>query len=204
MKNKFKNYIFDFGQVIVKFDTAYMTSVYIKDEAEAKMAEKIIFDRYYWDKLDAGTITDDEVKKGICERLPKELCTDACKVYDNWYKILEFIDGIPEFIREIKANDGKLYLLSNISETFAKNYATVPTLRKILSMFDGLAFSAPLKITKPNKEIFEYVLNEYGLNPEETVFIDDREDNILGAQKAGINGYLFDGKINELRNYLFG
>lgn len=198
---KFKNFIFDFGQVIVKFDTEYMTSVYIKPE-DIKKVEEVVFDRLYWDRLDEGTITDDEVRKGICERLPKELHTDACRVYDNWYKNLEFIEGMPELIKDIKAKGGKLYLLSNISETFAKEYKNVSNISDILNSFDGLVFSAPLGITKPNKEIFRYILNEYNLKSSDTVFIDDNEKNVSASCKENIFGYLFDGDAQTLRGYL--
>ncbi len=44
---RFKNYIFDFGQVIMKFDTEYMTSRYIRDKNDAKLVESVIFDRLY-------------------------------------------------------------------------------------------------------------------------------------------------------------
>lgn len=198
---KFKNFIFDFGQVIVKFDTEYMTSVYIKPQ-DVKMVEEVVFDRLYWDRLDEGTITDEEVRKGICERLPKELHNDACRVYDNWYKNLEFIEGMPELIKDIKAKGGKLYLLSNISETFAKEYKNVSNISEILNLFDGLVFSAPLGITKPNKEIFRYILNEYNLNPGDTVFIDDNEKNVSASCKENIFGYLFDGDAQKLKSYL--
>lgn len=198
---KFKNFIFDFGQVIVKFDTEYMTAAYI-NEPDIKAVEEVVFDRLYWDRLDAGTITDDEVREGICGRLPKELQDNACKVYDNWYKNLNFIDGMPELIKDIKAKGGKLYLLSNISETFAKEYKNAPNIAEILSLFDGLVFSAPLGITKPNKEIFDYILNEYNLNPYETVFIDDNEKNASASCKENISGYLFDGDVDKLKSYL--
>ena len=68
-----KNYIFDFGQVIVRFDTYFMTSVYVKETENIKLVEQVVFDRLYWDKLDAGTITDTQVKEGICSRLPYKL-----------------------------------------------------------------------------------------------------------------------------------
>ena len=198
----FKNYIFDFGQVIVKFDTQYLTSVYIKNENHIKMVEEAVFDRIYWDRLDAGTITDEEVKKGFCKRLPVELQKSACLVYDNWYKNLKFILGVPELIKDIKAKGGKVYLLSNISKTFAEKYTTVPAIKELFGLFDGLVFSAPLGIVKPNKEIFQYILNEYSLISEETVFIDDNERNILSAKTQGINGYLFENDVSALKDYL--
>ncbi len=199
---KLRNYIFDFGQVIVKFDTRYMTSVYVKNNNDIKLVEEVVFDRLYWDRLDAGNITDDEVKKGICSRLPDRLRKEACLVYDKWYENLNFISGMPELIKDIKKNGGKLYLLSNISDTFAQKYETVPKLKEVLGLFDGLVFSAPLGITKPNKEIFRYLLEKFNLKPEESVFVDDNEINVLSAHREGINVYLFNGNVNNLKRYL--
>lgn len=198
----FKNYIFDFGQVIVKFDTEYMTSVYINKPEDIKLVEEVVFDRLYWDKLDAGTITDDEVKESICSRLPENLRESACKVYDNWYRNLPFVEGIPELLRKIKSNGGRLFLLSNISKGFAENYATVPELKELFDMFDGLVFSGTIGTVKPNKEIFDYILSKYNLKSDESVFIDDNENNISGAKRAKINGFLFNfDKVKSLEEY---
>lgn len=199
---KYKNYIFDFGQVIVGFEPEYLTSRYIEDDEDKKLAVSVIFDRLYWDRLDNGGISDEEVRKCICDRLPQRLHENAVKVYDNWYRNLEFIKGMPCLLREIKAKGGKLYLLSNISNAFAENYASVPQLKEIFSLFEGLVFSAPLKLAKPNREIFLHLLNKYGLNPKESIFIDDNENNIKGAKSAGLNTYLFGGSAEELKKYL--
>jgi putative hydrolase of the HAD superfamily len=197
-----KNFIFDFGMVLVNFDTDYMTKAYIKNEADVNLAKEVIFDRLYWDKLDAGTITDREVKDGIKSRLPQRLWDDACKAYDNWYYNLPFIAGMPDLVREIKASGGKVYILSNISTTFAENYQNVPALKEFFSLFDGLVFSAKVGFTKPSAEIFEYVLDKYGLDRTETAFIDDSEKNVNGANAVGINGILFDGDAEKLKEQL--
>ena len=46
------------------------------------------------------------------------------------------------------------------------------------------------------------VLEKYGFKAEETLFIDDRYDNIRGAMSVGINGYLFNGEAYKLYDYL--
>ena len=194
-----KNFIFDFGEVLVKFDTKYMTEQFIENPDDVKLVEEVVFDRLYWDKLDEGRVTDEEVKAGIRNRLPKNLSDNACLVYDNWYKNLPFIDGMRETLKEIKKRGGRLYLLSNISVGFAENYSTVPEIKEVLDMFDGLVFSGKLGITKPGKEIFNYVLKKYNLKSEESVFIDDRKVNVEGAQRVGINTFLFDGCVDKLK-----
>ena len=198
-----ENYIFDFGMVLVRFDTEYMTKQYIKDASVCALVKEVVFDRLYWDRLDDGTITDSEVRDGIKSRLPKMLWDGALKVYDNWYFNLPFIDGMVDLVKQIKASGKKLYVLSNISKGFAENYKKVPVLEELFSLFDGLVFSAPLGIVKPNAEIFEYLLNKYKLDRTVTVFIDDSEKNINGARAVGIKGILFDGDVQKLKDKLF-
>ena len=45
---------------------------------------------------------------------------------------------------------------------------------------------------KPHKEIFDFVLNENGLEAEETVFIDDSIQHVIGAEKSGITAIHLD------------
>lgn len=196
------NYIFDFGMVLIDFNMPYMTSVYVKDEDDARLVEKVVFDREYWNRLDEGTITDDEVKRLVCERLPERLHELACKVYDNWYKNLKPINGMYDLVDELKADGKGLYLLSNISRKFAENYSEVPHIKDVFSKFDGLVFSAPLGLVKPNPEIFLHLLEKYGLKAQDCTFIDDNKDNIAAAKSLGINTYLFDGDAEKLRYFI--
>ena len=198
----YKNIIFDYGQVIISFDPYYMTSRYIKDEAVCRELSAIIFDRLYWDKLDNGSITDEEVKAEISKRVPSQYRDAALKVYDNWYYNNPVINGTAELIKELKKDGANLYLLSNISIGFAENWHKIPEVSKILSLFDGLVFSGPIGMNKPNRNIFEHLLSKYSLQAEDCVFIDDSEKNINGAKAAGINAILFTGDPEKIRNEL--
>jgi len=186
----------------VHFSPEYMTGVYIKDKADCRLAQEVIFDRLYWDRLDEGTISDREVKEEICSRLPERLHKSAISVYDNWYFNIPFIDGMKELIFDIKAKGGRLYLLSNISQGFADNYMLVPELNELFSLFDGLVFSGKIGLTKPNKEIFNYLLDKHCIKAEESIFIDDNVNNVEGSKAVGIEGYLFEGDALKLRQYL--
>ena len=57
-------------------------------------------------------------------------------------------------------------------------------------------------MNKPNKDIFEHLLNKYGLHAEDCVFIDDSEKNVNGARAAGIKAILFTGDAEKLREEL--
>jgi len=197
-----KNYIFDFGNVLAQFYPDKLTAPFVSDCKLRKYISEIVFDRIYWDKLDIGSITDDEVKKEIRGRVCKELGDVACEVYDNWVNSLTPVENMQQLIYDIGKTDKKLYLLSNISEDFANCYKDVKWIKELFDCFDGIVLSGTVKMVKPNKKIFDYLLKKFNLKADECLFIDDSEKNINGAKSAGINGYLFDGNAQKLRNYL--
>jgi len=195
-----KNIIFDFGQVLVHFDPHYMVTRYITDEADVKLLETVIFDRLYWDKLDEGTISDEAVMEGIRSRIPERLYEASGKIYYNWiYNIPEW-EGMREAVTELKRRGYKLYLLSNICTYFAAHRDEIP----MLSLLDGCVFSGEIQKVKPSAEIFEHLLNNFGIKAEETLFVDDRAENIRGGEAVGIHGYIFDGDANKLMAYFDG
>ncbi len=198
-----RNYIFDFGNVLARFDPDELTAVHVHDADTRKTVSDVVFDRLYWDRLDDGSITDEEVKRGICSRLPQELHTSACLVYDDWIISMPTIKGMREVVADVKARGGKLYLLSNISVGFAETYSANPAVKDILDLFDGLVFSGPIGLAKPSRAIYEHLLHRFHLTAEECLFIDDNVGNIAAAKAVGIHGYLFDGDVSALRKSLF-
>lgn len=198
------NYIFDFGNVLARFSPEDMTAEYVHDVDTAKIVCEVVFDRLYWDKLDNGSIADDEVKAGIRSRLPMELHQSACAIYEHWVELLPLIDGMRDLVLDIKNRGGKLFLLSNISIGFAEIYEKNPAVSELLAYFDGLVFSGPLGLVKPSREIFDHLLNSYDLKAEECLFIDDSPLNTVGAQAVGIRSYCFDGDVQKLTTMLAG
>lgn len=194
-----KNIVFDFGQVLVHFEPKYMVGVYVKDKADAELLEKVVFDRLYWDRLDAGTITNEETIEKINKRIPERLWDVASKIYYNWIYNIPEMEGMRELIKFLKENyDLKFYLLSNISNYFASHSDEIPILKEL----DKCVFSAPIGIVKPSKAIFEYLCSYCDIKPEESIFIDDNLANIKGASEFGINTYTFDGDAEKLKQYL--
>lgn len=196
-----KNVVFDFGQVMVRFEPSYMVGRYVDDKEDAALLEEVVFDRLYWDKLDSADISDDEVVSACRERLPERLWQVAERIYFDWIFNLPEIDGMRELVRYIKRQYGvRVLLLSNISTYFAEHADEIDVLRE----FEACVFSAVIGKVKPSADIFEYVCQKYGMLAEETVFVDDNPNNIKGAQSVGITGYLFDGDADKLKVYLDG
>lgn len=194
-----KNYIFDFGNVLCEFIPTKITGKFVLDTEIKNIISEVVFDRIYWDKLDMGIITDNDVKKEIKKRLSEEMAIIACQVYDNWINSVSPIKEMISLVNDLHEKGKRLYLLSNIGVGFANSYSEVKWIDDLFSIFDGLVFSGPIGIVKPNIDIYEYLINKYNLKTDECLFIDDTEKNIKGAQLAGISGYLFDGDVDTLR-----
>ena len=193
-----KNVIFDFGKVLVDFEPTYMTSRYIDNIEDIKLVADVLFDRLYGDRLDAGTISDSEVISESQKRLPTRLHKAVFDIYNNWMYNLPEICGMRELLQKLSDKGVRLFLLSNISEGFAKKSSEF----SILSYFERCFFSAVCGLTKPSAEIFNHLLNECGIKANEALFIDDSEKNINGAKSVGISTYLFDGDSKKLESFL--
>ena len=190
-----KNVIFDFGQVLVHFEPSYMVGKYVEDSEDAKLISEVLFDRLYWDRLDAGTIEDSEVVRESQKRLPQRLWNVTEKIYYNWIYNLPEMDGMREVVEKLKEKGIHLFLLSNISTYFASHAKEIP----ILSYFERCVFSAVCGYVKPTRDIFSYLCEACGIEPSETVFVDDNAANVAGAEAFGIKGYLFDGNAKRLQ-----
>jgi len=197
-----KNYIFDFGNVLAEFYPDKLTAPFVDDNETKRYISEIVFDRIYWDKLDSGSTTDDEVKTDIRNRVPEKLGDLACIVFDNWINTMTPVENMQQLISDIHKTGKKLYLLSNISIGFANSYKKVKWIKELLDHFDGLVLSGTVGKVKPDREIFEHLLKTFDLKADECLFIDDNAKNIEGAKEVGIEGYLFDGDAKKLRNYL--
>ncbi len=104
--------------------------------------------------------------------------------------------GMKELLLKLKEN----YKLGFISNTTVFE-ASVLDKWQIRDMFDIASFSWELGIKKPTKEIFDITLQKLGVKPEEVIFIDDGEKNILKAKEYGLNGIVFNS-VEQLNDEL--
>jgi putative hydrolase of the HAD superfamily len=93
-----------------------------------------------------------------------------------------------DWVELIKSKGYRTALLSNMHLRFATH---IRRNRSWLELFDHRFFSAELHLAKPDTKIFEFVLNEMRLSPEEILFIDDRAANISAARSLGFETILY-------------
>ena len=101
-----------------------------------------------------------------------------------------------EYIKTLKKQGYKLYLLTNITED---SYNYINDLININSTFDGGIYSYQEHIIKPDKRIYNLLINKYSLKKSETIFFDDKEKNVISAINQGISSYVFKS-IEDIKN----
>ena len=193
-----KNIIFDLGNVLLNFKPEQFLKRYVKDENHINEFISKVIKVDLWSKLDRGIISLQEARDKYLELYPEEnnlLLT----FFNHWKEMLTPITQNIQILRELKANDYKIYFLSNyIKEAF--DY--VQNRYEFFTLADGKVISSEIKLVKPEKKIYQFLLEKYNLNPEQCVFIDDLESNLLQAHSLKIQTihYLKDTDLrSELR-----
>lgn len=119
---------------------------------------------------------------------------------DPDYEKMKFIlqkENQPLFLPIIKENYDyisklkdkyNLYILSNLTK---ESYEYVQSVVNLDDVFIGGVYSFKVGYRKPDKEIYEIILDKYHLNKEETIFFDDKERNVKAARELGIKAVVF-------------
>lgn len=189
-----KNVIFDMGNVLLDFDPEVQLDASCESEEAKSYVRKELFGGEEWVQRDLGNITVEQMYESTAKRIPPQYRKDLKKCIDIWQNFMTPLDGAKEFIELVKSNGYKVFILSNASMDFYSYF----TKYFDLDFFDGYVVSADVHIIKPDRRIYLYLLEKYGLKAEECIFVDDREDNVQGAEKVGIQGFLFKNNYDEL------
>ena len=126
---------------------------------------------------------------------------DLARVHALWVADLRsWMSVNPETARvlaDLRAGGTRLALLSNAGADFG-GYFRFGILGEY---FDAFYVSGELNLLKPGAEIYQHVLTDLGIAASEAVFIDNREDNVRGAEELGVTGHVFTS-ARELRAFL--
>lgn len=199
-----KNIIFDFGNIIIRFKASEMTSYYTNDRNIQKFLEENVIHSPEWlgeGRLDLGEITLSEMADNINKRTNNIYKDEVYNFSTDFPNKLKYNGDIIRLIKELKEKGYKLYLLSNTSDEVFRLF-----IDELNPLFDGMVLSYKIHQIKPNKPIYESLLNKYDLNPEECLFLDDKQDNMDTANSMRINGRKinpddYQDIVNALKEY---
>jgi HAD superfamily hydrolase (TIGR01509 family) len=193
-----KNVVFDLGRVVFAQDPAKSTAEFKQFFSYVSLTPMPQF----WTDYDMGVLSFDQVAeelaayRGVEPKFAREMITIAIGKQET-------IRPTEKLIDELKVAGYKLYVLSNMSREF------IDFLRKqkVYENFDGDVVSCEVGIVKPMPEIYDLLLERFDLDPAETIFIDDRKENVDAAAAKGIATFHFDrndyeGSCEKLREIL--
>lgn len=184
---KIKNIIFDYGNVIFAIDFIRtqnaLAQLGIPNVAEffAHKGHNQLFDDF-----ETGSISPAQFRDGIRKVAEKLELTDE-QIDEAWNSLLIGVSGNNhDVLLEVKqkyrtfllSNNNKIHydwIIAYLQRDFGFNNYD--------DFFERAYFSQDTTMRKPNPAIFEMVLKENNLNPEETLFIDDSPQHIEGAKK---------------------
>ena len=195
-----KNIVLDMGNVLLDYNPEFVLSQFCTSDEEKEIIHKELFLGPEWALGDKGEIKDKDRFDLVKGRVPEKYHEALRNCADHWDICMTPLQGAREFCEYIKNSGYGIYVLSNASDLF---YTYFPKFLP-LDFFNGVFVSSDYLMLKPDVKIYETFLNKYGLDPEECLFIDDREDNINGAKKARLNTFRFLGDYDAVTQYLGG
>ncbi len=195
--SKIKTIIFDFGDVFINLDKeGAMQNALELFELETFSEEMIAFNSFY----EQGLISTEEFLEFYLDNFPQ---LSREQILDAWQFILkDFPNHRLEFVQQLAAEKRyKLILLSNTNHLHIDHIKQhVPFFEDFKKCFDKFYLSQEINLRKPNTDIYQFVLNENNLSPEETLFIDDTEENIVTASNLGIHTWHINPKVDDIVN----
>ncbi len=199
----FKNIIFDLGGVIINLDVP-------KTIREFENLGFFGFSGLYtqaqqsplFDAFDKGGVSPEE----FFDTLKKTQNTpvDTYALIRAWNAMLLDFPLHRLQLLEKAAKQYRTFLLSNTNETHVSAFEAILEqqhgIPNLQAYFEKVYYSCRMNMRKPDTEIFNYVLQENGLIPAETIFIDDSPQHVAGARLCGIEAVLLEKRsdIGEL------
>lgn len=183
-----KNFIFDFGNVLTKYDFIEYAMNFTNDRETAETVFQYTFHSPEWKKYDAGDVSEDEVIALLKSHAPEKYHDGIDKLVRTFEKAFVQYDDMLPVLKKLKEKGYRTFLLSNFPKG---KYEQVAEHCPILDYIDDIVVSYKIHLVKPNRDIYEYVLNTFGLTADECLFADDAPYCIDGACKVGIHGHVF-------------
>ena len=176
-------FLFDLGGVFFNWDpNHFFRDIFDTPEERNYFLNEICNDE--WNaKQDCGRSIKD-AESELITKFPKY--EKQIKMYYKNHRkmIIGTFDLSINVLKSLKAHKFNCFVLSNWSaETFDGMINDFP----FLKLFDGLLISGEEKLIKPDKAIYELAIKRFNLIPNKTVFIDDRLENIMAANKLEFN-----------------
>lgn len=182
-----KNVVFDIGNVIVRWSPLEIIRLTFGEVDSPEQLAKTVFQSEIWLNLNKGFISEAEAKSQYQVDIGlSELECESLFYYVKQTQLLIF--GSVELLNRVKAAGYNVYALTDNVHEIVEHLKSTYT---FWAQFDGATVSSDLGILKPQVEIYRALLTQNEIEASETVFIDDMQYNVKGAEEVGISAIQF-------------
>lgn len=173
--------IFDFGGVLVDWNPRYVYRDHFQDDEKMEwFLENICTDD--WNIQQDGGRSLEEATNLLLKEFPEHK-TEIEMYYGKWETMLK--DSIPETV-EILYELKEKYPLYGLTNWSAETFPIALKRFEFFQAFDGILVSGEEKLIKPDRKIFELMMDKFSLKPENCLFIDDNLKNVEASRAFGI------------------
>lgn len=190
--------VFDLGKVLVDFHPLEgMRKLGFSEEVVSCFQDAVFSG--LWEECDARPIGNEEIRTLFKQAVPG-LEKEVDILWDNITVVTDVYEYSCEWVSDLKKRGYEVFILSNYGQqSFQKNSKVYPFLANV----DGMVISYQVRMMKPDRGIYQCLLEKYRIKPDEAVFIDDRKKNVDGAVACGFSGIVFQN-YNQAKEELEG
>jgi putative hydrolase of the HAD superfamily len=196
-----RNVVFDVGGVLLQWNPPAVVARLYPDPAEQALIRRQMFEHQDWHEFDRGTFDEAGASEHFA-RLSGRSAPEIRKLIQATRESLEPIPDSIQLVEDLAAAGVHLYLLSNMP---VSTYEYLTPKFRFFSHFKHLVISGAILLIKPEPAIYKHLVEQTGIVPGESVFIDDLLTNVVAARESGLHAIQFRDPAScraELRTYL--
>jgi putative hydrolase of the HAD superfamily len=194
--SSYEGFMVDYGGVMVR----HQSDADQKKLAQITGVDKELFTELYWSErpdYDKDVISGTEFWKKIAQCAGTTLTEQVIQElidFDNcsW---MQFDSVMWEWVEQLRAAGKRVGLISNMPRDLGE---ALKSRTQKLSNFDQLTLSYEIHAVKPEPAVYEHCLDGLDTPPEQTLFLDDRIENVQGAELLGIRAIQFTSRDDVL------
>ena len=180
--------VFDVGNVLYGWDPeSFLVRQIADDEARLRFIEEA--DLYGWHEALDGGRPYAEAAAELSEKLPEYAHVIAAWSDKFGETITGPVPGVHELVADLDERGVPLFGITNFSADFWPPFRAQE--EAFFARFRDIVVSGEVKLLKPDAAIYYLALDRFRLRPDEALFIDDRQINVLGAELVGMQAHLF-------------
>lgn len=194
-----KNIIFDFGDIFINLDKPATVRELTESFGYFNLTPEMDQINKEYEK---GHVTSSDFIHFYHSVFPKATKEELINAWNAI--LLDFPEDRLNFIEQLASkNEYRLFLLSNTNDLhikYVEKSMKPERYNRFKNCFEQFYLSHEINFRKPDLDIYEFVLNQNNLIAEESLFIDDTEENTISASKLGIKTWNLAPGKDEIMN----